>query len=80
MDPKDRTLESMNMFGKRDPTQLLNPSTKRAKIDTTLDSDDIDLENPDETPDIEIIEQEESPVEMDHQQRLRWLLKKARSI
>jgi hypothetical protein len=60
MDPKDRTLESMNMFGKRDPTQLLNPSAKRAKIDTTLDSDDIDLENPDETPDIEIIEQEET--------------------
>lgn len=60
MDPKDRTLESMNMFGKRDPTQLLNPSAKRAKIDTTLDSDDIDLENSDDIPDIEIVEQAET--------------------
>lgn len=58
MDPKDRTLESMNMFGKRDPTQLLNASSKRAKIDTTVDSDEIDVDNRDDTSDIEMIEQE----------------------
>lgn len=57
MDPKDRTLESMNMFGKRDPTQLLNSTAKRSRIDTTLDSDEVDLDDMDETPDIEIVEQ-----------------------
>lgn len=60
MDPKDRTLESMNMFGKRDPTQLLKSTAKRPRTVTTLDSDEIDLDDMDETPDIEIVEQKES--------------------
>ncbi|KAJ9122315.1 hypothetical protein QFC22_001736 [Naganishia vaughanmartiniae] len=56
MDPKDRTLESMNMFGKRNPSQLLNPSSKRARISNGIDSDEIDLDGEDQELNIEMVE------------------------
>ncbi|KAJ9100616.1 hypothetical protein QFC21_003660 [Naganishia friedmannii] len=56
MDPKDRTLESMNMFAKRNPSQLLNPSGKRARIANGFDSDEIDLEGEDQELDLQLVE------------------------
>jgi hypothetical protein len=37
MDAQDRTLESMPMFGKRNPTQLESPYLKRPKLDHSED-------------------------------------------
>ena len=48
------------MFGKRDPTQLLNSAAKRPRIDTRLNSDEIDLNDMDKSPDIELLGQEEN--------------------
>lgn len=56
MDPKDRTLESMNMFGKRNPSQLLISSSKRARISNGIDSDEIDLDGEDQELDLKMLE------------------------
>ncbi|KAI5453410.1 DNA mismatch repair protein Mlh1 [Naganishia albida] len=65
MDPKDRTLESMNMFGKRNPSQLLSASVKRPRISIGAESDEIDLDNQDEDLDVQLLddleEQEPAP-------------------
>lgn len=55
MDPKDRTLESMNMFGKRNPSQLWSLSSKRPRVSTGAESDEIDLDNEDD-PDVEVLD------------------------
>lgn len=44
----------MNMFAKRNPSQLLNPSSKRARISNGIDSDEIDLDGDDQRLDIEM--------------------------
>ncbi|KAJ9095363.1 hypothetical protein QFC19_007607 [Naganishia cerealis] len=60
MDPKDRTLESMNMFAKRNPSQLLNPLSKRPRISTGIDSDEIDLDAEDAQLDLANADSEEA--------------------
>lgn len=59
MDPKDRTLESMNMFGKRNPSQLLSLSSKRPRISTGAESDEIDLDDEADS-DLEVLDNPET--------------------
>ncbi|KAJ9113147.1 hypothetical protein QFC20_002039 [Naganishia adeliensis] len=59
MDPKDRTLESMNMFGKRNPSQLLYLSSKRPRISTGAESDEIDLDDEADS-DLEVLDNPET--------------------